>query len=284
MSPRPHLVGHKRYKLEPRCSDWALMLSIRNEAVPGQPQATIADVSSTYRSKSLNQLDSLSGSPEDSTSLSKVWKSSQKSQEDNNNKTDMAVASGQQLQQPSVQQQNNQADLAAASRQQLQQLGQLANNEPDVVAASRQQLQQLLPLPAPLMANGTLSAASTAEVAGAATSASFSYRDANLNATALRNQRRRKQEEFMALTFAGIVILFVICHLPRMLLDLHELATHEMSKRCGPPFWIMPCIHFSHIMLVFHGSTKLLIYCLISSEFRKEFRCFVKECVCRVSR
>ena len=70
----------------------------------------------------------------------------------------------------------------------------------------------------------------------------------------------------------AMVILFVICHLPRVLLDLHEVATLEQLHRCGPAQWTFPIISFSHIFLVVFCSSKLLIYCYISSQIKQEFK------------
>ena len=70
----------------------------------------------------------------------------------------------------------------------------------------------------------------------------------------------------------AMVILFVICHLPRVLLDLHEVATLEQLHRCGPAQWTFPIISFSHIFLVVFCSSKLLIYCYISSQIKQEFQ------------
>ena len=44
------------------------------------------------------------------------------------------------------------------------------------------------------------------------------------------------------MTVAAMVVLFVICHLPRVLLDLHEVATLKEQKRCGPQQWTYTAI------------------------------------------
>ena len=68
-----------------------------------------------------------------------------------------------------------------------------------------------------------------------------------------------------------MVILFVICHLPRVLLDLHEVATLTEQRYCGPQRWTYTAVSLSHILLVIFCSAKLLIYCLISSQIKQEF-------------
>lgn len=68
-----------------------------------------------------------------------------------------------------------------------------------------------------------------------------------------------------------MVILFVICHLPRVLLDLHEVATLTEQQHCGPQRWTYTAVSLSHMLLVVFCSAKLLIYCLISSQIKQEF-------------
>ena len=46
------------------------------------------------------------------------------------------------------------------------------------------------------------------------------------------NQSRRLNEDRHAIIFMGIVIAFVLCHCPRVALDLHEIFTLEQSNRC----------------------------------------------------
>ena len=39
------------------------------------------------------------------------------------------------------------------------------------------------------------------------------------------NESRRKKEDNLAAVFMGFIIVFLVCHLPRLLLNIHELAT-----------------------------------------------------------
>ena len=57
------------------------------------------------------------------------------------------------------------------------------------------------------------------------------------------NESRRKKEDNMAVIFMGFIIVFLVCHLPRLLLNIHELFTIENAIKCieadqeGFPLW-----------------------------------------------
>ena len=46
------------------------------------------------------------------------------------------------------------------------------------------------------------------------------------------NESRRKKEDNMAVIFMGFIVVFLVCHLPRLLLNIHELITIENAMRC----------------------------------------------------
>ena len=46
------------------------------------------------------------------------------------------------------------------------------------------------------------------------------------------NESRRKKEDNMAVIFMGFIVVFLVCHLPRLLLNIHELITIEDAMRC----------------------------------------------------
>ena len=54
---------------------------------------------------------------------------------------------------------------------------------------------------------------------------------------------RRKQEDNMAVIFMGFILVFLVCHLPRLLLNIHELFTIKNAIACmeagknGFPIW-----------------------------------------------
>ena len=46
------------------------------------------------------------------------------------------------------------------------------------------------------------------------------------------NESRRKKEDNMAAIFMGFIVVFLVCHLPRLLLNIHELFTIEHAIKC----------------------------------------------------
>ena len=46
------------------------------------------------------------------------------------------------------------------------------------------------------------------------------------------NESRRKKEDNMAVIFMGFILVFLVCHLPRLLLNMHELITYQDQQRC----------------------------------------------------
>jgi hypothetical protein len=96
------------------------------------------------------------------------------------------------------------------------------------------------------------------------------------------NERRRRIEDNLAAIFMGFVLVFLVCHFPRLLLNIHELVTIREALECtdrgqqGFSLWSLVLIHISHFLLVLNSSTNCLIYCLLSSKFREECRALVR--------
>ena len=88
---------------------------------------------------------------------------------------------------------------------------------------------------------------------------------------------RRHVEDHLAIVFLVIVSVFFICHLPRIILSIHEMWIVEITIQCARqgkysfPIWAIIFNKFSHLLLVINSSMNCLIYCLMSSKFRKIF-------------
>ena len=50
------------------------------------------------------------------------------------------------------------------------------------------------------------------------------------------NERRRIFEDNLAAVCMGFVLVFLMCHLPRLMLNIHELITIEVSTDLGSLF------------------------------------------------
>ena len=101
-------------------------------------------------------------------------------------------------------------------------------------------------------------------------------KESGRNKPAFSRTQRRKHEDHLAMIFLGFIFVFLLCHLPRILLDIHELVTREHYITCRQfhhhdfPAYISISIFISHVMLVISSATNLLIYCSLSSTYRKE--------------
>ena len=105
-------------------------------------------------------------------------------------------------------------------------------------------------------------------------------RPGSRNKPSYSRTQRRKHEDHLAMIFLGFIFVFLICHLPRILLDIHELITRDYYQKCRYygyrdfPAYITISIVISHVTLVLSSATNLLIYCSLSSTYRKEVCAF----------
>ena len=90
------------------------------------------------------------------------------------------------------------------------------------------------------------------------------------------------EENRQAVILFAIIILFFICHLPRMFLNLHEALTFEQKKRdylhgCrGVPLWILIIGLLSHLLLTCNSAFNFILYCAMSEVFRLELILLLK--------
>jgi hypothetical protein len=90
--------------------------------------------------------------------------------------------------------------------------------------------------------------------------------------------RRDRNEDSLAIILTGIVVIFLSCHFPRILLNLYELATLNKTLECREArqqqfaLWTFVTISFSHLLLAFNSATNMLVYGLLSAKFRDECR------------
>ncbi len=81
----------------------------------------------------------------------------------------------------------------------------------------------------------------------------------------------------------GYILVFLVCHSPRLMLNIYELFTIRHAVLCQEnghdpfPAWSLLLMCFSHFLLILNSSINILIYSLLSSKFREEmgklFRC-----------
>lgn len=78
----------------------------------------------------------------------------------------------------------------------------------------------------------------------------------------------------------GVVIVFFMCHILRIILDLEELISYEdlnetiekaqnNGEVCqGVQFWTMITTDISHFLIIVNASINFFIYCFLSKQFR----------------
>ena len=90
------------------------------------------------------------------------------------------------------------------------------------------------------------------------------------------NVNRRQKEDNLAVIFMAIVIVFLVCHFPRILLSLQEMLIIKNTMACANqghypfPLWVLVLTYFSHILLVLNCSMNSVIYCIVSSKYRAQ--------------
>ncbi len=96
--------------------------------------------------------------------------------------------------------------------------------------------------------------------------------------------QQAQEENRSAVILFAIVILFLVCHLPRNFLNLHEALTFAQKKEdylngcSGMPMWILVIGLLSHFLLACNSAFNFLLYCAMSKVFREELCIVCKSC------
>jgi hypothetical protein len=114
----------------------------------------------------------------------------------------------------------------------------------------------------------------------------------------LRHQRMRTELN-LAVVLVAIVLVFLVCNLPRLLLNLLELVllhgggggtgvAESGGDRCqGSPFlpaWFQCLTAFSHLMLMTNASVNFIIYWSMSACFKSVLHSSIKAAVRNIAR
>ena len=77
-----------------------------------------------------------------------------------------------------------------------------------------------------------------------------------------------RQEPNYAATLASIIVIFIVCHLPRLTKTVYEIVFIKLLKDSGCSGLVNPakCLaHFNNFILVINASSGFLVYCFIGS-------------------
>ena len=91
------------------------------------------------------------------------------------------------------------------------------------------------------------------------------------------NHRREQQqkENDLARVLIGIIVLFLVCHTFRVIIEIDNILTANTLRVCYqlclPPFatWSIILDPLSDLMMVINSASNMVIYCCLNSAFRK---------------
>ena len=98
----------------------------------------------------------------------------------------------------------------------------------------------------------------------------------SMNISSSTQDDRRHTEDKLASILIWIVIAFLVCHFPRILLSFHEMLVIRNTLKCRKegyfsfPLWALQLAEFSHVLLVLNSSLNGVIYCMFSSKYRAQ--------------
>ncbi|XP_023333119.1 FMRFamide receptor [Eurytemora carolleeae] len=103
--------------------------------------------------------------------------------------------------------------------------------------------------------------------------------------THARCRKSRSGEINLAAILVCIVVVFVVCNLLRVVLNVFELFWLDNIFRCGDEFmhaaWFHCLNSISHLLLVLNSSSNFLIYCSLGTNFKLVLRKVFNR-ICRV--
>ena len=98
------------------------------------------------------------------------------------------------------------------------------------------------------------------------------------------SKNQMKEEDKLAMIFLAIVMVFLFCHLPRLIVNIHETFTLDNAMECfsagksGIPVWALMTSKISHLFLVINSAINFLFYTCLSPRFRQECKKLLKCC------
>ena len=90
-----------------------------------------------------------------------------------------------------------------------------------------------------------------------------------------KSKERLKNTNYSGLTLTAIVIVYLVCNLPRLILNLVEYTLRPeiyQLDECGcflTHWWVSSMIRISHLLLTINSSVNFIIYFSSSKQFKK---------------
>ena len=101
------------------------------------------------------------------------------------------------------------------------------------------------------------------------------FQQNEISGSTSRISRYTNQEKDLAKVLIGIVIMFIVCHTLRLLINFYETIVIRDAIACESagkndfPLWGFITITFSELLLVINSSVNMIIYCCLNGNFRK---------------
>ena len=86
----------------------------------------------------------------------------------------------------------------------------------------------------------------------------------------------------LATVLICIVIMFLLCHSPRLVINVAELIISRSYSECEhwmPPAWFLCLSSFMHWLLIVNSSSNFLIYCFMGRKFKQVLLTKIGRCV-----
>ncbi|TRY77850.1 hypothetical protein TCAL_06148 [Tigriopus californicus] len=85
------------------------------------------------------------------------------------------------------------------------------------------------------------------------------------------------QEKCLFITFLCLTCTFFFCHLPRVLMNIHELQMNQLKIACDEqynrrykePNWVLIAYSIEKVLLIFNSSINFVYYCVVGKKFRQ---------------
>ena len=92
----------------------------------------------------------------------------------------------------------------------------------------------------------------------------------------MKSNKSGSCEVNLATVLICIVMVFLFCHIPRVILNCTEFFLVEEMFRCPSTFslanWNLCLASLNHCLLIVNASTNFLIYCSMGENFKKALR------------
>ena len=89
-----------------------------------------------------------------------------------------------------------------------------------------------------------------------------------------RREQQQKEND-LARVLTGIIVLFIVCHTFRVVIEIDNIFTarslHVCHQLCLPEFtlWTTVVDPLSELMMVINSASNMVIYCCLNANFRK---------------